>query len=229
MSWLALVGLGFLLGLKHALDADHVVAVSTIVSRHRKLSKASLVGALWGLGHTTTLFGVGVAVLAFRLTIPERVALVFELLVGVVLIGLGLSVLWDLRRRRIHAHVHRHDGHEHWHVHSHEGSEGHEHPHDGERLGLRPLLVGMVHGLAGSAALMLLVLSTVDSLWVGALYILVFGIGSIVGMLAVSTVISLPIVLMARWQQGISAIAGLASVALGAMLLMELIPLVLSP
>jgi sulfite exporter TauE/SafE len=96
-------------------------------------------------------------------------------------------------------------------------------------LGLRPLLVGMVHGLAGSAALMLLVLSTVDSLWVGALYILVFGVGSIVGMLAVSTVISLPIVLMARWQQGISAIAGLASVALGAMLLMELIPLVLSP
>jgi hypothetical protein len=89
MSWLALVGLGFLLGLKHALDADHVVAVSTIVSRHRKLSKASLVGALWGLGHTTTLFGVGVAVLTFRLTIPERVALVFELLVGVVLIGLG--------------------------------------------------------------------------------------------------------------------------------------------
>jgi ABC-type nickel/cobalt efflux system permease component RcnA len=228
MSWLALVGLGFLLGLKHALDADHVVAVSTIVSRHRKLSKASLVGALWGLGHTTTLFGVGVAVLAFRLTIPERVALVFELLVGVVLIGLGLSVLWDLRRRRIHAHVHRHDGHEHWHVHSHEGSEGHEHPH-GERLGLRPLLVGMVHGLAGSAALMLLVLSTVDSLWVGALYILVFGVGSIVGMLVVSTVISLPIVLMARWQQGISAIAGLASVALGAMLLVELIPMVLSP
>jgi sulfite exporter TauE/SafE len=86
-----------------------------------------------------------------------------------------------------------------------------------------------VHGLAGSAALMLLVLSTVVSLWVGALYILVFGVGSIVGMLVVSTVISLPIVLMAQWQQGISAIAGLASVALGAMLLVELIPMVLSP
>lgn len=228
MSWLALMGLGFLLGLKHALDADHVVAVSTIVSRHRKLSKASLVGALWGLGHTTTLLVVGVAVLVFKLTIPERVAAGFELLVGIVLVALGLSVLWDLRRRRMHAHVHRHGEHEHWHLHSHENSESHEHSHEG-RLGLRPLLVGMVHGLAGSAALMLLVLSTVDSVWLGVLYILIFGIGSIAGMLVVSTVISLPVVVLARWQQGISLIAGLTSIVLGTALLVELLPMVLSP
>ncbi len=228
MTWLALMGLGFLLGLKHALDADHVVAVSTIVSQHRRLSRASLIGALWGLGHTTTLLGVGIAMLAFKLAIPERVALVFELFVGVVLIGLGLSVLWDLRRRRVHAHVHRHGELEHWHVHAHESSDSHEHFHR-SRLALRPLVVGMAHGLAGSAAVMLSVLSTVDSLWAGVLYILVFGIGSIVGMLVVSTAIGLPIIWAARWQWGIRAVAGLASIILGTALFIELLPLVLRP
>lgn len=90
---ITLLGLGFILGLKHALDADHVVAVSTIVSQVRGLKKSSLIGAIWGVGHTTTLLLVGLVILIFKLVIPNKVALFFEILVGFVLVILGIGVL----------------------------------------------------------------------------------------------------------------------------------------
>jgi len=181
------LGLGLLLGLEHALDADHVVAVTTLVTKQRNLKKASLLGAFWGLGHTTTLFIAGLLILFLKIAIPEKIALSLEFIVGAMIVILGTSVLWDLLVRKKHVHTHTHDGIIHTHVHSHSETEAHTHYH-------KPFVVGLVHGLAGSAALMLLVLSTVDSAALGILYITIFGMGSIVGMTLVSGLISLPFV-----------------------------------
>lgn len=220
-----MLGLGFLLGLRHALDADHVVAVSTIVAQTRNLAKAAVVGIFWGLGHTLTLGLVGLIVLFGGLSLPEPFEKGAEFLVGVVLVLLGASTLYGLRRGRLHLHPHRHDLEEHVHFHSHAHESSHEHEHP-KRLGLRPLLVGMVHGLAGSAALLLLVLAEMTSPILGVFYILLFGAGSIVGMLLVSLAIGLPVAWTARSLQGgyraIAALAGIASLAFGAWLIFEI-------
>jgi ABC-type nickel/cobalt efflux system permease component RcnA len=210
----AILGLGLLLGMKHALDADHVVAVSTIVTENRRLWRSALIGAFWGLGHTLTLLLVGIAILGLALTIPERVALSFEFAVGVMLVLLGLLVIRRMVRERWHLHAHEHQGQTHLHWHSHRDTAGHEHGH----LPYKSLLVGMVHGLAGSAALMLLVLATIKSVWEGILYILVFGAGSIGGMMLITTVIGLPFIWAARLERVhrvITAAAGLVSIGLG--------------
>lgn len=219
-----LLSLGFLLGLRHALNADHVVAVSTIVAQTKRLTKAALVGTLWGLGHTLTLSIVGVFVLFGKLAIPESLAHGAEFLVGLALIWLGAATLWRLHRQRVHVHRHAHGSEEHVHFHQH--AEGPEHAHEHPRLGWKPLLVGMIHGLAGSAALMLLVLGTVRSELAGLLYIAVFGVGSIGGMLLVSLALGLPIVWTARSlvraHQAIALTAGLASIAFGLWLIIEI-------
>jgi hypothetical protein len=162
--------LGFLLGMQHALDPDHLVAVSTIVSDQRDWKRASLFGALWGLGHTSTLLLFGLLVLVLHMTISPGLASGLELLVAVMLIGLGLYGL--LRRHS-------------------------EHEHHAPSL-RRPFLVGLVHGAAGSAALMLLVLGTISSVLEGLLYIALFGVGSVFGMLLLSGVIGLPIAFTAK-------------------------------
>src|SRR3990172_2658161 len=193
--------LGLILGIKHALDADHVIAVSTIVSEHHSLKWASLIGAFWGLGHTTTLFVVGLFVIGLRLTIPPRLALGLEFLVAVMLVILGGSILWrSFRVEKLHLHAHAHN----------------PQPFTSMR---KPFLVGMVHGLAGSAALMLLVLTTIPSVLAGLAYILIFGFGSVGGMLLLSSMIGLPFVLTAQrfslangW---IRLLAGAASVVFG--------------
>lgn len=223
-SFAAILGLGLLLGMKHALDADHVVAVSTIVSAYkrmsiRKLWRSSLIGAFWGLGHTLTLLLVGIAILIFKLTIPEEWALGFEFAVGAMLVILGLLVARRMIRERWHLHPHEHEGQTHLHWHSHKDITDHSHAHL-----KKSLLVGMVHGLAGSAALMLLVLATIKSVWQGILYILVFGVGSIGGMMFITTAISLPFLWAARLektQRAITALAGLASIALGLTIMYE--------
>ncbi len=221
---LATLALGFLLGMEHALDADHVVAVSTMVSRHRSLARSSLVGICWGLGHTATLFLVGVLVILFKVRIPERLALSMEFAVGGVLVALGASVLWGFLRRRVHAHVHRHEREVHVHFHSHAGGEHHDHEHLSPGYG-RSVLVGMVHGLAGSAALMLLILATIRDPLVGLLYILVFGAGSILGMLGISGLLGVPFVLTAERFAGIHRTlrmaAGTASIAYGAWIMVS--------
>jgi len=211
--------LGFALGIKHALDADHVVAVSTIVSQYRNPFRATLAGVFWGIGHTTTLLLVGIAVIGFKLIIPEQLALAMEFLVGIVLVVLGFQTLWQFLPKKKHAHIHDH-GHEmHAHEHAHspikeEGNVQHHALHQHKSL-----LIGMLHGLAGSAALMLLVLSTIQLAWEGVVYILIFGVGSILGMMIISTLIGLPFTLSSGRFTSINHVikfsAGTLSVVLG--------------
>jgi sulfite exporter TauE/SafE len=226
-SLLAAFGLGLLLGIQHALDPDHLIAVSTIVSEHRSFKWASLIGAFWGLGHTTTLFIVGLLVIGLRVTIPPHVASSLELLVAAMLIILGVNVLRKaFGKERVHIHTHSHSPETHTHVHAHENpKQDHAHTHQFKAM-RRPFIVGMVHGLAGSAALMLLVLSTIESP-VGALaYILIFGLGSVGGMLLLSGIISLPFVLTAQrfaaMNRSIRVTAGVASVLFGIVLAWEI-------
>jgi sulfite exporter TauE/SafE len=203
------LGLGFLLGVKHALEADHLVAVATIVGRHRSLWRSSIVGAYWGLGHTASLLGASLAVLALKRTIPARGALALELVVGVMLVLLGADLLRRIARGELALHSHEHDGHSHLHVHA-APSEPAAHHH---AIGKRPFLIGLVHGLAGSAALTLFVLTTLPTLWAGLFYVAVFGAGTIAGMLVMSAVVGLPFALAARTASGLSArIQGIAAV-----------------
>ena len=216
-----LLTFGFATGLKHATEADHVAAVAMLVSKNKKLGKASLLGALWGLGHTLTLFMAGLGVLLFAISIPTKVALSLEFGVGIMLVVLGLSVIRDVRKNRFIGsffgiftarHIHPHTHGDKIHVHPHDHDREHTHSH-------KSLIVGMIHGLAGSGALMLLVLSTADSVINGLAYIALFGIGSIAGMLAISTVIGLPFVFTAKRfdkiNRYIRTIAALVSIGLG--------------
>ncbi len=205
---------GFLLGLKHTLDADHIVAVTTIVSRSSSFRRSVLVGLSWGIGHSLTLFAVGFAVLVFKLTIPDRLALSMEFVVGVVLVLLGVPLIRQLVTGRAHVHLHQHGDKQHLHSHSHDETPGHDHRHI-----RRPLLVGMVHGLAGSGALTVLVLSTMSSVAQGLFFLLLFGVGSILGMLVFSGLISLPFKLTAgrsfRLNLWVRGVAGVISIVFG--------------
>ncbi len=224
---LAILGLGLVFGLKHATEVDHVVAVSTIVSQERSFLRAALVGGVWGVGHTISLVAVGVVVLALRITIPEQVSGWLEFCVALMIIGLGVAAFARALRGRnssVHVHKHRHDRLAHAHVHFHEEETEHEaaaglHTHAVRRVGLKPLLVGAMHGLAGSAALTLLVLTQIDSVPLGVLYLAVFGVGSIAGMLLMSGLIALPFILSARKltrvHYGLQAAAGVFSIAFG--------------
>jgi ABC-type nickel/cobalt efflux system permease component RcnA len=220
----AVLGLGLVFGLKHATEVDHVVAVSTIVSEHRSLWRAAIVGGLWGAGHTASLVVVGVFVLTLRIAIPERVAGWLEFGVALMIIALGVNAFARALRRRSDAHVHqhRHGGVEHAHIHFHEQdavAEVVEHTHTVTRIGFKPVLVGAMHGLAGSAALTLLVLAQIDSVVLGLLYLGVFGAGSIVGMMLMSGLVGLPFALGSRRLGGIGyglqVIVGTLSIAFG--------------
>jgi len=220
-----LLVLGFLLGMKHALDADHVVAISTMATGQRSLKQSCVVGVWWGVGHTVVLLVAGLAVLGWHRAMPSDLARLFEAGVGVMLIGLGLSVGWTLCRERLHLHVHTHeDGVGHVHAHTHREGQGPTHVHR-YRLAYKSLVVGMMHGLAGSAALLLLVLSTAPSFTEGMLSILVFGMGSILGMALLSAVVNLPFVMaperLVRTRLALQALAGLASVSLGGRMVYE--------
>ena len=181
----SLLGFGFLLGLKHSFDVDHIVAISAISSKTETIKKSSLVGMLWGIGHTISLFITGLIVLLFKILIPEKLALLLELIAGLMLIILGLNILIRINRDKIHFHKHKHGKAEHIHLHSHLTTKNHNHSH-------RPLLIGLIHGLAGSAALTLLILTTIDSIFAGIFYISIFSIASIIGMIVVSNIVSFP-------------------------------------
>jgi ABC-type nickel/cobalt efflux system permease component RcnA len=197
------LGLGFLFGLKHATDADHIAAVGAIVSERRGWRAAVSTGALWGAGHALAIVVAGLFVLALQTTIPERVSRLLEFAVALMIIALGGAALARALSRRgdFHSHVHEHDGVVHRHLHFHEPWEAHlpewhdAAGHDRHRIGrtgLKPFVVGIVHGLAGSAALTLLVLARIDSIPVGLAYLAVFGFGSIAGMALMSLAIALP-------------------------------------
>ena len=198
-SLIAALGLGFLLGLRHAMEADHVAAVSTFVSQDRTLLRACLRGTFWGIGHTAALLAAGVAIIAFKLRVPPGFERGVDTVVGLVLIALGGHVvLRALSALSLHSHEHVHDGVRHRHVHVHVGpGAAHDHVHlfTGAR---RPLLMGLLHGLGGGGALVLVVLATLPSPGAALLYILVFGVGSTAGMLVLSGLIGLPFALLAR-------------------------------
>lgn len=223
--------LGFLIGMQHALEADHVAAVASIATRGGPIGRILRQGAAWGLGHSVTLLIVGIAVLSYDSAVPESLARMLELAVGVMVLLLGLSVLRRVLRQRIHFHRHRHgDGIVHIHAHSHAGErKPHDlslHRHDHLRgLPLRGLLIGIMHGMAGSAALLVLALAAVQSALTGLLYVVIFGFGSIVGMAALSAVIAVPLSwsarLLTRLNQALQAAIGCATLVLGVVIVYE--------
>lgn len=236
MTLTATLALGFLLGLRHALDADHVAAVATLATGTRSLGRTVVQGVAWGAGHTLTLMLFGGAVLIAGAVVPEQAARALEMAVGAMLVVLGADALRRLRRERIHFHAHRHtdaaaDPRAHFHAHSHRGEAA---PHDPKRhqhehpsgFPARALIVGMVHGLAGSAALVLLSLEALHSPAWGLVYIAVFGLGSILGMALLSVAIAVPLRLtshrLGRAYQGLSATVGLATVMLGAWIVLRI-------
>ncbi len=203
MTTLGILLASLLIGMRHALETDHLAAVASLATRSHSLAHTIRLGATWGIGHTITLFLFGSIVIWMDTLMPESLAHGLEFAVGIMLILLGADVLRRLHRDRVHIHIHRHaDGTVHLHAHSHAPSEPHDpeaHHHEHPQgLPLRALLVGMVHGMAGSAALILLTLQTIRDPILGMLYMLVFGLGSVLGMALVSAVITLPLHLGSR-------------------------------
>jgi hypothetical protein len=249
---LAIVLLGFFLGMRHATDPDHVVAVTTIVSRERTMLHAALIGALWGLGHTFTILIVGSAIILFKLAIPARLGLTMELSVGFMLILLGVLNLTGLMRRAIEwitirrlgpgAHSHVILGRLMVHTHDDDGEPvfvGSEpifgwtpqwRPQWWKTLGLfhtlRPLTVGIVHGLAGSAAVALLVLTTINRPSWAIGYLLVFGLGTIAGMMLITAAIALPFAYtlrhFVRLNRGLAVASGMLSLCFGLFLCFQI-------
>lgn len=226
-QFLTLLGVGFVLGLRHAMDTDHLAAVSTVLAERPSLLASGAIGLWWGIGHTLILLLVGLIVLVWEIHIPVEFESIAESGIGVLLIVLGGKLALKLYRERWHVHMHHHDGQLHRHLHSHQQQEDHRHRH-WMTESIRPLCIGMAHGLAGSAALMLMVLATTTGVGAGLLSILVFGVGSIVGMMVIGITISLPVI----WSRsisrqlfvGVQGFASIASVSVGVWMLMKLIP-----
>ncbi len=227
-STISILTFGFLLGLKHAVEADHVAAMSTIASEHSSILRSSIVGAWWGIGHTISLLAVGTAIVFMHIEISDRLSLVFEFLVGLVLIALGANVLLRLwRGGHLHMHVHQHGGRVHAHPHIHDARLAADvHTQHGLKLQRRAIMIGMIHGLAGSGALMLLVLSTIRQPVAALIYVLIFGVGSTGGMMIMSALVGLPAKLTARRFARANAIlrgaAGAFSVLLGLLMTYEI-------
>lgn len=244
----SLLFVGFLLGVRHALEADHIATVASLVSTHPSRSQMIRQGFAWGIGHSLTLLLIGSIVLWSDQLIPQQVASGLEMAVGAMMIVLGIDVLRRARKSRVHFHTHKHpDGVVHFHAHSHEqtGAEEpgappsltltgsirpaaahsqkpHDHLHP-KSWPLRALSMGLLHGMAGSAALVLLFVDQVESAATGVLYILLFGAGSILGMLVFSLIISIPLSLtskhMGRLHHGLQIGIGVITSGIGLMLL----------
>lgn len=222
--------LGFLFGLRHALDADHISAVASIATRAGSIRETVRVGLAWGVGHALTLFVVCGAVLTIDARLNEDFGRALEFLVGIMLVGLGLDVVRRVVRDRIHAHAHRHCDHGiHFHVHSHGGDGPHVrslHAHDHPTgLPKRAVVVGLMHGLAGSAGLLLLSVGTAETAFTSLIYVALFGIGSMLGMGALSLTIALPLKygaqLMTWSYNAIHAAVGIGTVVLGVVIMAE--------
>ena len=224
IAMLTLLFFGFFLGMRHALEADHAAAVASLATRTATVWQTMKQGLVWGVGHSLTLVGVGSFVLMVGTAIPEQWAQGLELMVGLMLIGLGVDVLRRLRKNHIHFHFHQHPSHPpHFHAHSHQPQEAHNaashnHTHP-EGFPLRALVVGLMHGMAGSAALILLTLQTTMNPLEALSYILVFGLGSIMGMGALSFVIAIPFWYstrtLSRIHGNLQGVVGLTTILLG--------------
>lgn len=223
--------IALLVGMSHALEADHVAAVSSMASRQTSLKSIVRTGAIWGLGHTLTLMAFAGAAIVLGLTISSGVTKWLEFSVGAMLVALGGHIVYRLARERIHFHIHRHDeGVAHFHAHSHTGeaAKAHDpaqHEHDHKTFPMRSLAIGVMHGMAGSAALFVLTASTAATPTLGFGYVALFGLGSIIGMAALSAVIAVPLALSAKFltwaNRAIQGATGLATLGLGLFTMFE--------
>jgi high-affinity nickel-transport protein len=245
--------LGFFLGMRHATDADHVVAIATIVSRERSVAGSALIGAAWGVGHTITVMAVGAAIIVFGVVIPPKLGLSMEFAVGIMLVLLGILTLTGMGRAvgaahahagvpgghapDLHDHLHAHGDYVHRHPHGHDpDAHGHAEEHtplarlDRSGLGripfyqwLRPFAVGLVHGLAGSAAVALMVLSIIREPLAALGYLLLFGLGTIVGMMLITLILSAPFAFTAvnlpKFNWRLRVASGLVSFVFGVVLI----------
>lgn len=215
--------IGLLLGMRHALEADHIAAVAALATSHNSFKQALKQGVVWGLGHTITLFLIGSIVIWMDSIIPQSLAHSLEFLVGTMLLILGADVLRRVIKDKIHFHQHSHGKKTHFHAHSHANQKAHNrvsHQHQHENVfPVRFLLVGFMHGMAGSAALILLTLDSVQSPWQGMLYMLLFGLGSMIGMGLLSLAIAIPLRSSATgltWlNNGLQTTIGLFTIILG--------------
>lgn len=235
---LAVLILGFLLGLKHATDADHVVAVSTIVTEQRNVWRGLWIGASWGAGHSTPLLILGLIILVLKDVVLgqyEAVAPFLEFGVGVMLVYLGASVVWNIWRGKVHIHQHTHDA-PHVHIHaSHEVRSTHDSPSDGHDsffafgkpvFRAKSYVIGIVHGLAGSAAVMLALLPTIDSFWTGVGYLALFSVGTMLSMAVVTVVLAVPFVATggnAMLNRSVGVVAGAMSAIIGVVVMSEIV------
>jgi ABC-type nickel/cobalt efflux system permease component RcnA len=226
--------LGLVTGLRHSIEADHVAAVlSVVASNHKNIKRASVLGAIWGLGHTMSLFVAGLVVLLLAVNISETVSSRLEFGVGIMLLFLGVTTFtgWSigkffkgLRHQKSSSSTSSHK-----HIHNHQGNvvHSHRHVHDSEhRHGHKSLIIGMIHGMAGSGALLLIVLSTINSIPLGLAYIAIFGAGSIGGMAGISTLIGIPFVKLsnsAKISIALRYAAAITTLAIGAGLIYDLV------
>jgi high-affinity nickel permease len=238
----SILAVGFFLGMRHATDPDHVIAVTTIVSNQRNIVRSALIGAFWGVGHTVTIFVVGAGIILFNLVIPVRLGLSMELSVAVMLIILGVANVAGFLRSMpegsvppgsvgahdeaevVHSHAHSHGGYVHSHPHTHV-PESHPHPSDHAPLTwldhafgrsgvyqyIRPFVVGVVHGLAGSAAVALLVLTTIRDVHWAIAYLLIFGVGTIAGMMLITMSLASAFTMVGKGRQKFSRRLAFAS------------------
>jgi high-affinity nickel permease len=252
VSFLSIIAVGFFLGMRHATDPDHVIAITTIVTRQQKLARAALTGAFWGIGHTLTILVVGAAIIIFEVVIPTRLGLSMELSVGFMLILLGVMNVAGFVRAMpsaamqengqpgvIHSHPHAHGDYIHSHPHGHSPES---HPHRPNRTPLalmdrlfgklavyrpiRPFVIGVVHGLAGSAAVALLVLTTIPNPRWAVAYLLLFGLGTVAGMMLITMSIASAFTFLgrgrAKFSQRLAFVSGLLSLAFGMLLVYQI-------
>ncbi len=220
----SLLFLGFIIGMRHALEADHLAAVASITSQINSIKASMKHGAVWGLGHTTTLFLFGSTVIWLDTSMSQQLADNLEIAVGFMLILLGADVIRRLIKQRIHYHPHQHPNQDpHFHAHSHQGEGKHQysqHQHSHTPFPYRTLYIGFMHGMAGSAALILLTLGSIDSVALGMIYMLLFGLGSIIGMAVISIIIAIPLKASSQgltWiHNGLQATIGILTITLGA-------------
>lgn len=194
MSLFTILAIGFILGIKHSIEPDHVIAVSTIAGKTKKLWQTSLTGIFWGVGHTVTLLVTGMLLIGFKISLSEKWILTLEMLVGIMLVYLGIRAFLSFR------------GIEHRHASSH------------KKTYLKSVVIGFIHGLAGSSAMVLLTMNTMNSMGSAVLYMVIFGLGTCIGMLLFTGLLGLPFNAMqqrVQLQRGLIQIAGGISTVYG--------------